>query len=189
MMTGLLPDPDGRWPVAEPPGGPLDPRQEVVTTAHELLELRARQQFDELKAWQKARADRLNEQALTGLMALHPDLEKLRLKPGSVRRYRAEFFKFKQFCAGWNFEGHPVQALPACAGAVQSYLVSEHVAGASYNKLRLISAAIADAHYLHGHRDPTRDILVKAALAYARRNRGQFSRKQQQQQVATDETA
>lgn len=184
-MTGLLPD--GAWPFPELGEVPLDPREEVLTQAGELLELRARQQLDLLKQWHKERAARLDAATGENLEVLGSDIAALQLTPDTVRRFKNEFAAFRAFCddPAHQFEDAAMPALPACGGLVATYLLKRHVEGASYWKLRLISAAIADAHYLHRHPDPCADVLVKAVLQFARRNRGQF--KAEQQQEASDE--
>jgi hypothetical protein len=90
----------------------------------------------------------------------------------TLRQYRAEFKRFRAWVEDNNTRTPDFRSsfLPAQPELVAFHLLLQHRgSGRSYGRLRVISAAIAEAHKIAGHPDPTDNPYVRAVLRQARK--------------------
>ena len=162
--------PDCKWPGATMVEAPAISDDPIIQGIHELA---ARQEYDVWQSWYKERSRRYDEIVADALEdRLGADLARLMLKPATLQKYSADWRRFCAWCQANIWEDYPHRPLPASAGSVAHFLLSREVAGASYGRQRQYAAAIGHVHQAAGFADPSNDLLVKAALRWARRNPG-----------------
>jgi hypothetical protein len=86
-----------------------------------------------------------------------------KLSAETMRKYRADFLRFKECCAKWD-----LPHLPASPQAVAGFLSSECSRGLTHVN-RLVKA-ISVAHCSADLSDPTTDILVKAVVRLVKKD-------------------
>ena len=144
----------------------------ILSGVHDWDEIDRQIEEDRRKALVSALRQGQQEETASGIeKALTPHLrtelaEEIaarKLSAETMRKYRADFLRFKECCAKWD-----LPHLPASPQAVAGFLSSECSRGLTHVN-RLVKA-ISVAHCSADLSDPTTDILVKAVVRLVKKD-------------------
>ena len=147
----------------------------LLSGEHDTEELDRRIEEDRRKQLEAAQRAEEAEETCDGIeKALTPYLRDelaeefagRRLSADTIRQYSADFRRFKQCCAKWD-----LPYLPAPPAAVAVFMSEEDERGA--NHLARLKAAISAAHRAADLDDPCEDLLVRAIMRLARKEKNQ----------------